>query len=357
MSQNIKIKEGGTAMTFGGLDRLIVPLSGSGESQWIPKSTVSAPDKSIDKNGTYKASSEGVYGWEQVSVSVQQSDHVTGKGPDGNNYTVSVDDNGDIQETKIPYSIVVTTPPTKTIYDDGDTIDFSGMIVTAYDVDGQSMGEIPHSSLVFPVTVADINQSYWAGIPGINAIPVFNTEHYDPDAYSGVEYGQTYYRGDTIILRDTSQYYPEKYWGQYSYDTARHDSYGASLITVYDNEVTGLKEIYALLITGGDVPTLVGKMQVLPSNYWWNESGTSARMVQNKFISTGYYGNYDYAIPFSTVDPEGVTIDNLELFEAIPVQYTPPDSGLMLQGTFTITVNIVSGGGGQAGENGTGRND
>lgn len=154
MSQNIKIKEGGKSITFGGLDRLIVPLSGGGGSQWVPKSTVDAPDKSIDKNGTYKAVSEGVYGWKQVSVSVQQSDHVTGKGPDGNDYNVAVDSGGNIIETKVPSEIRVTVLPAYLgPYMPGAYISFEGIVVHAYDGNGEDMGEVPFDELIFPTNV------------------------------------------------------------------------------------------------------------------------------------------------------------------------------------------------------------
>lgn len=54
----------------------------------------------------------------------------------------------------VPASISVTTPPTKLEYDDGETIDFSGIEVTAYDQLGTSLGIVPSNELEFPVTVA-----------------------------------------------------------------------------------------------------------------------------------------------------------------------------------------------------------
>ena len=61
----------------------------------------------------------------------------------------------------MPAYIRITTPPTKTEYVDGDTIDFTGLVVTAYNEDdtpftdrGWTNGDIPNNLLTFPVTVA-----------------------------------------------------------------------------------------------------------------------------------------------------------------------------------------------------------
>ena len=41
----------------------------------------------------------------------------------------------------------------------------------------------------------------------------------------------------------------------------------------------------------------------------------------------------------------------------IPVQWNRPGDGLTLETSYGITVTAITGGGGQAGDNGTGRND
>lgn len=61
--------------------------------------------------------------------------------------------------------ILITTPPTKLVYNDGDTIDFTGMVVTCYNADDTPWtdggtypnGVIPHSDLTFPVTIASFD--------------------------------------------------------------------------------------------------------------------------------------------------------------------------------------------------------
>lgn len=51
-------------------------------------------------------------------------------------------------------SIEVTKSPNKVEYNDGDTIDFTGIEVTAYKEDNSVFGVIPFEELIFPVTVA-----------------------------------------------------------------------------------------------------------------------------------------------------------------------------------------------------------
>ena len=53
-----------------------------------------------------------------------------------------------------PTRIEVTTPPTKTEYNDGDIIDFTGIEVTAYREDDSVYGIVPFDELEFPVTIA-----------------------------------------------------------------------------------------------------------------------------------------------------------------------------------------------------------
>ncbi len=47
-------------------------------------------------------------------------------------------------------SIAVTTMPSKLEYEPGDIINFSGIVVTGYDEDGNVVGEIPFNELIFP---------------------------------------------------------------------------------------------------------------------------------------------------------------------------------------------------------------
>ena len=127
---------------------------GASMTDWVPEAEVQPSSLTVTANGTYSASTAGKYCYDMVSVSVAGS-VVTGKGNDGKEKAVTVDGDGNLQYETLPVSIAVTTPPDTLQYSDGDTIDFTGIVVHAYDSDGDDMGEVAYNELVFPVTVAE----------------------------------------------------------------------------------------------------------------------------------------------------------------------------------------------------------
>lgn len=324
MRQDIKIKEGGVARTFGGLNKLIVPLSTGGESQWIPKASVDAPDKSVDKNGTYKASTDGVYGWAQVTVNVQQSDHITGTGSDGNPYTVSVDDDGNLVEQKLPTLIQVTTPPTRLLYTDGDTIDFSGIVVTAYDIDGNSMGEVPFSELQFSDHTAVNDGNTYTNGAGVMAMYVNcatavysidwqGQEHLDgwifPGGLGVDEQGRT----NTAICL-------------YMYEP------GGYMLTQYNGNTYGVCKY--------GTPNLYSARDEGDRWYYWG--GSFGHMNTTEFLPGANANELHWeTLPESTSDPEGVSIDDLyvrDIAQTILVEWARPGDGYVLISSFVITV-------------------
>ena len=162
MSKNIIIQEGGVGKQLTA-DKLKTNLVGGGTCLWVPEDETQLGIKHISENGTYKASDDGYYGYSEVTVSGIGT--ATGKDPDGSgdDATATVDpETGEIVITKLPYSISVVTPPTVTEYNDGATIDFSGMVVKGYLKSGDLWtdsshpnGIIPISELTLPVTTAD----------------------------------------------------------------------------------------------------------------------------------------------------------------------------------------------------------
>ena len=124
--------------------------------------------KTINKNGTYEASNDGLDGYSKVTVKIKK---LVGKksvssGGDGNEHVASIDDDGNLSYSVLPSSIVITTNPTKISYDDGETISKSGMIVKAYKADGNlweaagyTGGVIPNNELTLDPTNADASQS------------------------------------------------------------------------------------------------------------------------------------------------------------------------------------------------------
>lgn len=154
---NIAIKEGDKTLIFSA-NELKVNNQGGGTSLWVPKDDVGLKTKYITKSGTYPASADECYGFSEVTVSgvdveITQDD-------DGDD-VAKVTDGGEVTETKLPSYINIEIPPTKTIYSEGDTIDFSGMVVKAYTKSGALWtdaehpdGTIPLSELSYPVTTA-----------------------------------------------------------------------------------------------------------------------------------------------------------------------------------------------------------
>lgn len=149
------IKEGGTTRVFANRAKLEVSLQGGGTTFFVPESETRLTTKRIEKNGVYKASDDGDYGWSTVTVAVSTTDSVTGTGPDGKEHNYSVDGSGALVDQVVPSEIRITTPPNYVgPYGDGAILSFDGIVVHAYDALGNDMGEVPFNELVFPVTVA-----------------------------------------------------------------------------------------------------------------------------------------------------------------------------------------------------------
>lgn len=170
MSKNITIKEGGTAKQLT-IDKIKTNLVSGGSCLWVPDDEVQLTTKTITKNGTYNASDDGYYGYEQVVVSGVGS--VSGTDPTtGEDVVVTADpETGEIVEETVPHSISVVTPPYNPYgtYMDGQAIDISaqsGFEVkallasgAAYDRPEYPLGHIPNDELSILPTNADFSQT------------------------------------------------------------------------------------------------------------------------------------------------------------------------------------------------------
>lgn len=157
MSKNIVIQEGGIGKQLT-VDKLKTNLVGGVTCLWVPEDERSLGTKHISENGTYKASDDGYYGYSEVTVS--GVGEVTGKAPDGSgdDATATVDpETGEIVITKAPYSISVTTPPSKTSYVDGESINTSGMVVKAFLKNGSAWSDASHPGGIIPLSELSIN--------------------------------------------------------------------------------------------------------------------------------------------------------------------------------------------------------
>ena len=152
MSKNIKIQEGGVAKSFTA-SKLRTDLVSGGTCEWIPEDEANLITKSITKNGTYKASDDNAYGYSEVTVS--GIGVAKGKDGDGDNAVSYTDpDTGDLVTEKEIESIDIVTEPTTLEYQDGDTIDFTGLSVHGYSSTGTDLGDITDDCML-TVTTAD----------------------------------------------------------------------------------------------------------------------------------------------------------------------------------------------------------
>lgn len=143
--RNVSISEGNQPRIFSPVKKVRVNLQAGGTVDLLPKSSIATGTLYATKRGHYAAKDDGYVGYSKVYVNVPES--IDGTGEDGG-------------WTDLPDEIRVTTPPTKTIYNDGETIDYSGMVVTAYKNEqvwhnnAYPDGVIPNEELIFEQTVA-----------------------------------------------------------------------------------------------------------------------------------------------------------------------------------------------------------
>lgn len=74
MAKNIIIEEGGTEKRFNNVKKLRTPLQGGGTCDWVPQNELAA--KTVTDRGTYTASSDGLYGYTQVTVDIANADAI-----------------------------------------------------------------------------------------------------------------------------------------------------------------------------------------------------------------------------------------------------------------------------------------
>ena len=356
MSKNISIQEGGTAKTMT-VNKLKTTLVAGGTCLWVPEDEVSLGTKHITENGTYTASEDGKYGYSQVTVNVPGGagsatssgtptssggstpggigSSVVGTDPtDGNEYAVGVDDDGNLVKTKVPSSIAVVKDPNKTEYVDGETIDYSGIIVSLKGGDGEPFansdypnGHVPISELTFPVETAEASEDaeYYSDGAGVNAMLV--------------------HIGPTQIT----------YFGYRNY---------VSPVLGSDNAVVGSGEERDVYLTRYNNNLYVRPKEgsSSSSNYLVktdSSGGFNAASDNQNYIVNGYvWGklikNADSftSVPVSTSDPINSTGELVADKQVLPVKWDSPYDGRTFEASFEITVTAAQETGGDEGGGG-----
>lgn len=156
---NVAIKEGDITRIFN-TNKLQTDLSGGGTCQWVPEDKIKLGSKYITKNGTYNAADDKLYGYSSLTVSVKDEQPYTPDDP----YIPDPSPGptpGPTPTADAPSYIRVTTPPNNINYSVGDTIDYTGIQCTMYDIDGNVFTDNEHpngilvqSELTFPVDKA-----------------------------------------------------------------------------------------------------------------------------------------------------------------------------------------------------------
>lgn len=165
MSQDIVIQESGVPKTLSAISRIETNLYDGGTVGWVLDEDLDLAEKKITENGTYEASDDGAYAYSKVVVKIpnKEKPKKRGKRPSGsgdpNDYVVERDDNGNLKYTKLPTSINIINPPSKTVYNDNELIKKQGMLVRAYFADGGLWGDVPNGEITLDPDRADVSKA------------------------------------------------------------------------------------------------------------------------------------------------------------------------------------------------------
>lgn len=142
----VSIREGNKPRLMSGIKKLRVNLQSGGTTELVPKSSVATGILYATKIGEYKAADDGYVGYSRVYVNVPESEN---GGADGG-------------WTDLPDEIKIISPPHKTTYDDGESIDITGMVVQArkngvkWENDKYINGIIPLNEIELSSNIAEL---------------------------------------------------------------------------------------------------------------------------------------------------------------------------------------------------------
>ena len=333
-ASDVSIAVGGKSRLFS-CKFLSTILTAGGFCRWVSEKLVNLGTKSANvDNRVYKAADDGYYGYSQFTLSGVSI--TTGTDADGNTVVTHTDGSGTVS-VRVPDSIVIVSLPSKTVYTDGEQIDFSGMVVKAYlangDVwtdDNHPDGIIPSAELTLPVTTADASQTpqdEYSDGAGVTARLITYTQYVDT----------AYNEPDKI------RYLSEALGSYNDYPAMLGASQDGFMATFLATRYNGY--LYVKGINGNEAL----------NGYYYQQSPPRRSYHYGVFIGTAYTtktpsGNfelrsvqnvYDWAtgIPESTVDPTGAgTMEPVSGVQSIPVQWTRPGDYSTLETSFGITV-------------------
>lgn len=187
MAKTVNMKVGGTARTYSGVSTLNTQGAGSQAMDWVPEDETSMGVLRAKENGQYEPS--GFYAYSKASVlvrggnaayvEVEQPDGSVRvewvvPGPstspraggvvgvdrsDGNSYYVYVGDDGMLHKAKVPSVATLSSPPAKTEYGDGDSMDYTGAVIALAYGDGTAATDYDGGTLTFGTPEWDVHVS------------------------------------------------------------------------------------------------------------------------------------------------------------------------------------------------------
>lgn len=352
MSKNIVIQEGGVGKQLT-VDKLKTDVVGGGTCLWVPEDERQLGTKYISENGTYRASADGYYGYSEVTVSGMGT--ATGKDPDGSgDDAVAYTDpsTGEIVVDKIPSSIKVVTPPSKVSYVDGEAISIAGIQVEAYLASGGKYGDVPFGELSFSPAIATYDESGDKGTQGKASYDAV-TGLQQPISYCTKLTSKTQQGGGAVDIYTENAGAMAGYrsGGNYTRIMASASQPVSTWKTEWYNK-DGEKYYEDTGSDNGAAFTYEGK-----TVYWYPAIGGRGALVpQNAVRSGGSPGEMD-----AWVMIYGNREETAGSAQTITVSWPCPKTGEMLSTTFEIFVTKslggATGGGGEAGDTGAGRND
>ena len=186
----------------------------------------------------------------------------------------------------LPNGIKVITPPTKTEYNAGEEIDYSGIVVIAINADGSTWksieypeGIIPFEELIFPTKETGGEETvYYTDYSGLNYM-IIQAREYTETRYDRSSpwqrNWQTFFRSTQPIGINNDWEHPEIYWGM-----GQVSGENDVALTHYNGN------LYACLLSGNNGHDICYMSTASYGNpyYWSFPYGTTHRLTLNRFV-------------------------------------------------------------------------
>lgn len=267
------------AIEEGGKKRLLTAKKietnvSNGTVKWIPEHSFA--DKSISANGIYHAKNDRAAGYKTVSVNIP-----AGGGGGGG-------------EDELPVGIRILTLPDKTTYEEIDTIDYTGMVVQAYNGKGEAWenSEYPNGIIPFDELILDMNSIDIRYMPRTsNIIDVLRPyltvprEVYPSDV---IEYFHIHDTGEPFFERDESYIKV--------YNAASNEIKLLLLMTEKDGDKGSNENSYILQATKTppDGSTTRTYNDAIWKEYYYDGPQTGRVISEGERYGTGYLDWFNY---------------------------------------------------------------